>query len=149
MITGYTAGVYDLFHIGHVNILRNARAMCDRLIVGVTTDDLVSYKGKKALIPFSERIEIVRACRYVDVAVPQTDIDKYVAWEKLKFDILFVGDDWFKDASWKSYETSLGKVGVKVVYLPYTSSISSTSLRETIKISESNAHAELSIIKKS
>jgi glycerol-3-phosphate cytidylyltransferase len=132
MITGYTSGVFDLFHVGHVNLLRNARSMCDRLIVGVTVDELVSYKGKKAMIPFGERIEIVRSCRYVDVAIAQTDIDKFVAWQKLKYDVLFVGDDWFGDETWKEYEAKLGEVGVKVVYIPYTGGVSSTILRKSV-----------------
>ena len=97
MIIGYTTGVFDLFHIGHVNMLRNANSLCDKLIAGVTTDDLVSYKGKKAVIPFEERLEVVRACRYVDLAVPQEDMDKVKAVKKLGADIIFVGDDWYND----------------------------------------------------
>lgn len=132
MITGYTAGVFDLFHIGHVNILRNARALCDRLIVGVTVDELVRYKNKTAVIPYVERIEIVRACRYVDAAVSQTEIDKFSAWERLKFDVLFVGDDWHGSKQWKEYESKLNDVGARVIYLPYTGATSSTTLKDTL-----------------
>ncbi|EOB0864123.1 adenylyltransferase/cytidyltransferase family protein [Campylobacter coli] len=74
---GYTSGVYDLFHIGHLNLLKNAKGLCDKLIVGVTIDELVQYKNKKSVIPFSERIEIVRSIKYVDAAIPQENIDKY------------------------------------------------------------------------
>ncbi|EOG3978193.1 adenylyltransferase/cytidyltransferase family protein [Campylobacter coli] len=83
---GYTSGVYDLFHIGHLNLLKNAKGLCDKLIVGVTIDELVQYKNKKSVIPFSERIEIVRSIKYVDAAIPQENIDKYQMWEKLHFD---------------------------------------------------------------
>ncbi|EOA4392864.1 adenylyltransferase/cytidyltransferase family protein [Campylobacter coli] len=82
---GYTSGVYDLFHIGHLNLLKNAKGLCDKLIVGVTIDELVQYKNKKSVIPFSERIEIVRSIKYVDAAIPQENIDKYQMWEKLHF----------------------------------------------------------------
>lgn len=100
MKIGYTTGVYDLFHIGHLNLLRNARNLCDRLVVGVTSDDLVAYKNKRSVIPFTERMEIVRACRYVDAVVPQEDLDKFEAWKKLRFDVLFVGDDWYGSERW-------------------------------------------------
>ena len=115
MITGYTTGVYDLFHIGHLNLLKNAKGLCDKLIVGVTVDELVKYKNKRAIIPFEDRIEIVRSIKYVDVAIPQTNIDKFAAWEKLKFDILFVGDDWYKSDSWQEMEAKFKNVGVKIV----------------------------------
>jgi glycerol-3-phosphate cytidylyltransferase len=132
MKIGYTTGVFDLFHIGHLNLLRNARALCDKLVVGVTTDALVAYKHKRAVIPFEERFELVRACRYVDAVVPQETMDKFAAWEKLRFDVMFVGDDWFKNARWQGVEKQLGDVGVKVVYFPYTKGTSSTLINEVL-----------------
>ena len=129
MIVGYTSGVFDLFHVGHVNILRNARALCDRLIVAVTSDELVSYKGKKAVVSYEDRVEVVRACRYADLVVPQTDIDKFLAWEKMKFDRLFVGDDWFGHDSWREFDQRLKAVGVQVIYFPYSLGTTSTDLR--------------------
>lgn len=131
-IVGYTTGVFDLFHIGHLNLLKNAKSLCDKLIVGVTVDELVAYKHKKAVIPFEERIEIVRAIKYVDVALPQNDIDKLKAWYKLKYNLLFVGDDWFGTDKWKAMENELQIRGVKVVYFPYTKSTSSTLINETL-----------------
>lgn len=133
MITGYTTGVFDLFHIGHLNMLRNAKSMCDKLIVGVTVDELVSYKNKKAVIPFNERIEIVRSIKYVDVAVAQENMNKLEAWKKLKFDLMFVGDDWYNTDKWNRYEMQLEKFGVKIIYFPYTKGVSSTLLSKKIK----------------
>lgn len=133
MIIGYTTGVYDLFHIGHLNLLKNAKGMCDRLVVGVTTDELVSYKNKKALIPFEERIEIVRSIKYVDAAVPQYNMDKVTACKKIGANILFVGDDWYATEKWQTFENELNKIGVKVVYFPYTKGISSTILNNTLQ----------------
>ena len=132
MIIGYTSGVFDLFHIGHFNLLRNAKSLCDRLIVGVTTDDLVSYKHKRAVIPFEERIEIVRNISFVDTAIPQDSMDKFECWKKLKYDVMFVGDDWFGDERWKQNEADFEKVGVKIVYFPYTKGTSSTLLNATL-----------------
>ena len=132
MIIGYTTGVYDLFHIGHVNLLKNARSMCDKLIVGVTVDELAGYKEKQPIIPFSERIEIVRSCRYVDLAVPQYDMDKLEACRKMKVNIVFVGDDWYDTATWKKYEEDLTTEGIQVIYLPYTRGICSTRIVEQI-----------------
>ncbi len=132
MVIGYTAGVYDLFHIGHLNILRNAKSMCDKLIVAVSTDELVAYKHKKAVIPFTERCEIVKAIKYVDAIVPQYDMDKFKAWEKLKFNVMFVGDDWHNTPKWREIEAQLKKVGVKIVYFPYTKGISSTILNNLL-----------------
>ena len=137
MIVGYTTGVFDLFHIGHLNLLKNAKAMCDRLIVGVTTDELVAYKNKKAVIPFEERLEIVRSIKYVDAAIAQDSMDKLLMWEKLKFDIVFVGDDWYQTEKWVEYECKFKNVGVKVVYFPYTKGISSSLLNDVlVKIRE-------------
>lgn len=133
MIVGYTTGVYDLFHVGHVNLLRNAKAMCDRLVVGVTVDELVSYKSKTAVIPFVERIEVVRSCRYVDVAVPQRSIDKVEMVQKIGANLLFVGDDWHQSDRWKEMEKQLAEVDCKVVYFPYTSGTSSTLINETLE----------------
>ncbi|MCI9248380.1 MAG: adenylyltransferase/cytidyltransferase family protein [Dorea sp.] len=132
MIIGYTTGVFDLFHIGHLNMLKNAKAMCDKLIVGVTVDELVAYKHKKAVIPFEERLEIVRNISCVDVAIPQSTMDKFEAWEKLRFDLMFVGDDWYGTDKWRRLERQFGEVGVKIIYFPYTKGTSSTLINETL-----------------
>jgi len=133
MIIGYTAGVFDLFHIGHLNLLKNAKGMCDRLVVGVTVDELVTYKGKYAMIPFEDRIEIVRACRYVDAAVPQYNMDKLTMCKKLGASILFVGDDWYNTSKWKQYEKDAKKFGIRIVYFPYTKGISSTKINNALE----------------
>lgn len=132
MIIGYTTGVFDLFHIGHLNILRNAKSLCDKLIVGITTDELISYKNKKAIIPFHERFEIVGSNQYVDAVVAQETMDKFDAWKKLKFDIVFVGDDWYNTEKWQEIEEEFKKVGVRVVYFPYTKGTSSTIINEIL-----------------
>ncbi len=130
---GYTTGVYDMFHVGHLNLLKRAKEQCDFLIVGVTTDELVSYKGTKAVIPFEDRCQIVEAIRYVDKVVPQENMDKMQAWENYKFDVMFVGDDWKGTDKWNQLEKDFAKVGVDIVYFPYTKKISSTKLREQLK----------------
>ena len=130
---GYISGVFDLFHIGHLNILINSKSMCDQLIVGVTVDDLVAYKNKKAVIPYQERLEIVRSIKYVDATIAQESMDKFKVWERLKFDVLFVGDDWFETPKWKEIEEQFKEVDVKVVYFPYTKSTSSTILNSTLE----------------
>ncbi len=132
MIVGFTTGVYDLFHIGHLNLLRNARAMCDKLIVGVSTDELVAYKSKKAIIPFTERMEIIRSIRHVDAVIPQESMDKFEMWKKMKFDVMFVGDDWYQSERWQELEKQFTKVGVRIVYFPYTKGTSSTLLNEVL-----------------
>ena len=132
MIVGYTSGVLDLFHVGHLNLLRNAKSMCDKLIVGVTTDELVSYKNKQAVIPHQERMEIVRSIEFVDAVIPQNSMDKFEMWEKLKFNVMFVGDDWFKSEKWKELDLKFQKVDTQIVYFPYTSGTSSTLLNETL-----------------
>ena len=133
MIIGYTTGVFDLFHIGHVNILKNAKALCDQLIVGVSSDDLVSYKNKKPVIPYEERVEIVRACKYVDLVVPQLDMDKLDQHSRYKFDIMFVGDDWYKESKWEKIESDLSTRGVRIIYFPYTKNTSSTLINSTLE----------------
>lgn len=130
---GYTTGVYDLFHIGHLNLLKKARLECDYLIVGVTTDELSeSRKGKKPIIPFVERLEIVEHIKFVDEVVPQTNMDKIEAWNNLRFNKMFVGDDWKGSEKWNKIEKEFSEVGVEIVYFPYTKHTSSTKLRDVL-----------------
>lgn len=131
-VVGYATGVFDMFHIGHLNLLKRAKENCDYLIVGVTTDELVAYKNQQAIIPLDERIEIVRNCIYVDEVVVQDNMDKIVAWEKYKYDRLFVGSDWQGTEKWNHIESELNKRGSEVVYFPYTQGRSSTQLRKTL-----------------
>ena len=133
MIIGYTAGVFDLFHIGHLNLLRNAKGMCDRLIVGVTTDELVRYKGKTPVIPFTDRIEIIRGIRYVDAVVAQDNMDKLEMCKKLKANVMFVGDDWYKSEKWQEYERQFAEANIEIVYFPYTKNVSSTQISKALK----------------
>lgn len=131
---GYTTGVYDLFHIGHLNILKKAKEQCDYLIVGISTDELVqSYKNKRPIIPFEERKQIVESIKYVDKVVPQVSMDKYSAWEKEHFDVIFHGDDWKNSDMYIEMEKKLESVGVDFVYFPYTQGTSSTILTKAIK----------------
>lgn len=133
MIVGYTTGVFDLFHIGHLNIIRRAKEKCDKLIVGVTTDELLQvYKNKSPIIPFEERISIVKSIKYVDEVVPQEDMDKMSHWEKLKFNVVFVGDDWQNTDKWNKIESDFNDVGVEVVYFPYTKGTSSTLINDIL-----------------
>ena len=130
---GYTTGVFDMFHIGHLNILKKAKALCDYLIVGVSTDALVEeYKNKKTIIPEEQRFEIVASIKYVDDVVYQESMDKMAAWEKYHFNTVFVGSDWKGTDKWEKIEQEFKKVGVEVVYLPHTDGISSSLLREKI-----------------
>lgn len=131
---GYTTGVFDMFHIGHLNILKHAKELCDYLIVGVSTDEVVeAYKNKKPIIPFEQRRAIVEAIKYVDKVVPQTSMDKFKAWEELHFDAIFHGDDWKGSAMYDEVEKKLKGVGCDLVFLPHTDGISSTILREKRK----------------
>ena len=130
---GYTTGVFDMFHIGHLNILRRAKEQCEYLIVGVSTDELVKeYKNKTPIIPFEERAEIVQSIDCVDRVIAQENRDKYEAWRELKFDVMFVGDDWKGKPLFMKVEEEFKKVGVDVVYFPYTKDTSSTILREKL-----------------
>lgn len=131
---GYTTGVFDLFHIGHLNILKRAKEQCDYLVVGVSTDELVQqYKHKTPLIPFEERKQIVEAIRYVDQVVPQTSMDKRDAWEILHYDVIFHGDDWKGSSLYDDVEQKLREVGVDLVFLPHTDGTSSTLIGERLK----------------
>ena len=133
MIIGYTTGVFDLFHIGHLNILKRAKEKCDFLIVGVSTDELVmQYKNKTPVISFEERVQIVEAIKYVDKVVPQTHRDKFAAWEEYKFDRMFVGDDWKGSPLFTELEEKFKPFGVEIVYFPYTEGTSSTMLKKAL-----------------
>lgn len=128
---GYTTGVYDMFHIGHLNILKRAKEQCEYLIVGVSTDEVVeAYKHKKPIIPYEDRKAIVEAIKYVDKVVPQTSMDKMVAWQNLHFNVLFHGSDWKGSDMYNKVIEEFSEVGVDVVFLPHTDGISSTIIRE-------------------
>lgn len=134
---GYTTGVFDMFHIGHLNILRRAKEQCDYLIVGVTTDDLCyRRKNKHPIIKQSERMAIIKAIRYVDKVILQKDMQKLEIIKKYKIDVVFVGSDWKNSPSWNKYEKEFAEVGCSVVYLEHTDGISSTLLRSKIKEGE-------------
>jgi glycerol-3-phosphate cytidylyltransferase len=131
---GYTTGVFDMFHIGHLNILRKAKAQCNHLIVGVTLDEVVQqYKDKTPVIPFEERMQIVGAIKYVDEVVPQVSMDKMEAWKRLHFDVMFHGNDWQGSTMYDKIVYDFKSVGVDVVFLPHTDGISSSKLTEFVK----------------
>tara|TARA_A100001015_G_C14955210_1_gene698483 strand:+ start:1060 stop:1491 length:432 start_codon:yes stop_codon:yes gene_type:complete len=133
IIIGYTAGVFDLFHIGHVKVLKKAKSLCDKLIVGVSTDSLVKkYKNKKPIIPFNERVEVIKNNRCVDLVVSQNSLDKFKNWRKLKYDVMFVGDDWYATKKWRALDQEFRKLGVKIIYLPYTKKTSSTKINKIL-----------------
>ena len=133
IIIGYTTGVFDLFHIGHVKILQKAKSLCDKLVVGVSTDALVKkYKNKKPIIPFSERVEVIKNNKCVDLVVSQNSLDKFKNWKKLKYDVMFVGDDWYATKKWRDLDKEFRKLGVKIVYLPYTKKTSSTKINKIL-----------------
>jgi glycerol-3-phosphate cytidylyltransferase len=132
---GYAPGVYDMFHIGHLNILRNSRLACDYLIAGVVSDDLSRRaKGKSPVIPLAERLEIVSSIRYVDEAVAEDVPTKLEMWERLQFDVIIKGDDWRGTDKGNKLEREFAAVGVEVFYLPYTVHTSSTMLRQALNI---------------
>jgi glycerol-3-phosphate cytidylyltransferase len=132
---GYTAGVFDLFHVGHLNILKRAKEQCEYLVVGVSTDELVmEYKNQLPIIPYHERMEIVEGIKYVDRVVPQVNRDKFSAWEALQFDVMFVGDDWKGSPLFSEVEKKFKLVGVEIVYFPYTQGVSSTIVKQKITL---------------
>lgn len=136
---GYTTGVFDMFHIGHLNILKNAKAQCEYLIVGVSTDEVaLSYKHKRPVIPYDERREIVSAIKYVDKVVPQVSMNKIEAYQKYKFDVLFHGSDWKNSDMYNKITEEFKALGVDVVFLPHTDGVSSTMIREKSEHADEN-----------
>lgn len=130
---GYVPGVYDMFHIGHLNILRNARLHCDWLIAGVVSDEMAERaKGRTPVVPLVERLEIVRSIRYVDDVAAELVPNKIEMWQQLKFDVLIKGDDWRGTVKGNALEQAMASVGVEVAYLPYTAHTSSTLLRRVL-----------------
>lgn len=133
MVIGYTQGTYDMFHIGHLNLLRNAKAQCDFLVVGVNADELVKqYKNKSVIVPLEERMDIVGSIRYVDRVVACDTLDKRVAFEKVHFNRLFIGDDWKGNPRWEETGRIMKELGVELIYLPHTQGTSSTMLRDKL-----------------
>lgn len=127
---GYTQGVYDLFHIGHLNLLLHAKEQCQYLIVGVNSDELVRvYKKKIPVINEEDRYRIIENLKVVDEVVIVSTLDKKALWEELRFDVVFIGDDWKGNPRWERTQIELSNVGVDVVFLPHTENISSTLLR--------------------
>ena len=133
-VIGYTQGTFDMFHIGHLNLIKNAKRHCDYLIVGVNADDLVeSYKHKRPIVPLNERVEIVRAIKYVDEVIVTTTLDKKVVWEKVRFDEIYIGDDCKGNERLEKTGKEMEQLGAKLVFLPYKKDTSSTMLREKLK----------------
>lgn len=131
---GFTAGTFDMFHIGHLNLIKNARARCDYLIVGVNSDQLVrEYKGKSAIVPLEERMEIIRALRFADEVIRVDSLDKKVSWNQKHYDILFIGDDWKGNPRWEATAEEMRQYGVETIFLPHTKGTNSTMLREKLK----------------
>ena len=131
---GYTTGVFDMFHIGHLNILKRAKEQCEYLIVGVTTDELCfKRKNKYPIINQKDRAEIVASIRYVDKVIFQSDMDKIKAVINNNVNAVFVGSDWKDTPQWIEYEKQFKKVNCVVEYLPHTNGISSTFLRKKIE----------------
>lgn len=132
---GYTTGVFDLFHIGHLNILEKSKELCDYLIVGVSTDELVqNYKNKTPIIPYEERSKIIEAIKYVDMVVPQSSMDKMEAWKELQFDVMFHGSDWNGSELYLDIEKKFNEKGIDLVFLPHTDGTSTTIILEKIRI---------------
>lgn len=129
---GFTLGCFDLFHIGHINLLRNAKALCDKLIVGVCSDEYMIKSKREPIYSLRDRMEILKACKYCDVVVPEGTIEKLELYNKYKFDVLFVGSDWYEDERYINWEKQLKEYGVSVVYLPYTKEVSSSKIIQKI-----------------
>lgn len=143
---GYAPGVYDMFHIGHLNILKHAASQCDYLIAGVVSDEMAFLaKGRNPVIPLSERIEIVASIDYVDEAIAETEPHKIDTWRNVGFDAIFKGDDWRGTPKGLELEREFAAVGVEVVYFPYTLDTSSTLLRAALEMSVSSRHPSTKI----
>lgn len=134
MTTVYTCGTFDMFHVGHLNMLKAAKGLGEKLVVGVSTDEVVeSYKPGSLVVPFDQRFQIVSSIKYVDVCIAQADRDKFKAWQRLRYDILVHGDDWYGTPEFESYEKKLAEHGVRVIYLPYTPGVSSSMIRNVLE----------------
>ncbi len=132
-VIGYTAGTFDMFHIGHLNLIKNAKSRCDYLVVGVNSDRLVEeYKGKKVVVPIEERMEIIRALRFVDDVVCVDSLDKKIVWNQMQYDLLFIGDDWKGNPRWEATAAEMKQLGVETIFLPHTEGTNSTLLREKL-----------------
>jgi glycerol-3-phosphate cytidylyltransferase len=131
---GYAPGAFDLFHIGHLNLLRRAKEHCDYLVAGVAADEvLIKHKGVTPVVPLAERLEIVRNVRFVNAAIPALTNDKVEIWRDLRFNVLFKGNDWQGTEKGNKLERELAALGVEVVYFPYSLSTSSSALRRTLQ----------------
>ena len=132
-IVGFAVGVFDMFHVGHLNIIRRAASLCDQLVVGIKTDELVTaQKGRAPVVPFDERCEIVAALRDVHAVTPLPDLDFVAAWDHVRYQRMFAGDDHRGEERWQRYEAELATRGAEVVYFPYTTNTSSTLLRDRL-----------------
>lgn len=132
---GYTQGVFDMFHIGHLNLINNAKALCDYLIVGINSDELVEqYKHKTPVIGEEDRRKIVDNLKAVDQCIVVSTLDKLELHEKLHFDVIFIGDDWKGNSRWVQTEQEMNEIGVDVIFLPYTDGISSTKVRTLLPL---------------
>ncbi|RBY86225.1 adenylyltransferase/cytidyltransferase family protein [Blastococcus sp. TF02A-26] len=148
-LIGYAPGAYDLFHIGHLNILRHAAEHCDRLIAGVVSDEmLLRTKGRLPVVPLAERMEIVRSLRFVDDVHAEVVPDKLDTWREVRFDVIFKGDDWRGTAKGATLERDFARVGVEVRYFPYTMHTSSTVLRRALDLLEGVAPAPAAAVRR-
>lgn len=136
-VVGYAPGAWDLFHVGHLNVLRHAKGRCDYLIAGVVDDDMLELaKGRRPVVPVIERAEIVRHIEYVDEVFVEDQPDKIETWRRRPFDVFFKGDDWKDTDKGRDLERRFGEVGVEVMYFPYTVHTSSTALRRALDLLE-------------
>ena len=143
---GYASGVYDLFHIGHLNLLKHARSQCDYLIAGVASTDMTQrLKGTTPVVPLAERLEIVRSVRYVDGVVVDEHLNKADTWHEVGFNIFFKGDDWQGTEKGDRLERDMARIGVQVVYFPYTQTTSSTVLRRALTLLEGDRAGETAL----